>query len=73
MTTVVSTGHGTRYIGAVECADRYGFSSRHWVRLVDSGRAPQPVRFGRLRRWSVDGLEQWEKDGCPRLERRAGR
>jgi predicted DNA-binding transcriptional regulator AlpA len=53
------------YIDADECADRFGgISKRHWIRLVDSGRAPQPTRFGRLVRWSIASLEAWERDGC---------
>ena len=54
-----------RYLDTKGCGARYGFSSRHWLRLVDSGRAPQPVRFGRLVRWSVAALESWEAAGCP--------
>ena len=63
------------YLDARQCGERFGFSARHWVRLVDSGKAPQPVRFGRLTRWSIRTLEQWESDGCPscRPNRRAGR
>ena len=57
-------GHGERYCDADGCAIRYGFSRRHWMRLVDSGRAPQPTRFGRLVRWSIVMLTEWEADGC---------
>lgn len=60
-----------RYLDAKACGARYGFSWRHWLRLVDSGRAPQPTRFGRLTRWSIAVLEAWETDGCPRVDRRA--
>src|SRR5574340_28085 len=31
-----------RFLDARGCAERYGFSWRHWLRLVDAGRAPQP-------------------------------
>jgi predicted DNA-binding transcriptional regulator AlpA len=58
-----------RYEAALACAQRYGFSVRHWLRLVDAGKAPQPVRFGRLTRWSVQTLEEWESQGCPRVGR----
>ncbi len=57
-------GHGERYCDAEGCAIRYKFSTRHWLRLVDSARAPQPTRFGRLCRWSLTTLEEWERDGC---------
>jgi predicted DNA-binding transcriptional regulator AlpA len=52
------------FIDAESAAHRYGFSKRHWLRLVDCGRAPLPTRFGRLVRWSVTALESWEQDGC---------
>ena len=57
-------GHGERYLDADGCAVRYGFSRRHWFRLVDSKRAPQSTRFGRLVRWSLESLSEWEAGGC---------
>ena len=54
-----------RFTDAAGCAERFGgISKRHWIRLVDSGRAPQPTRFGRLVRWSLDSLLEWERGGC---------
>ena len=61
-----------RYIDADGCANRFTFSKRHWNRLVDSGRAPQPTRFGRLVRWSLSTLVEWESGGCRPL-RQVGR
>lgn len=61
------------YLDAPQCGERFGFSARHWVRLVDSGRAPRAVRFGRLCRWSIRTLEEWETAGCPRCVRGAVR
>ena len=62
-----------RYIDADECAERFGgISKRHWNRLVDSGRAPQPTRFGRLVRWSLSTLVEWESGGCKPI-RQVGR
>lgn len=52
------------HVDADACASRLGISRRHWTRLVDSGRAPQPVRLGRLVRWSITSLETWERGGC---------
>jgi predicted DNA-binding transcriptional regulator AlpA len=57
-------GNDERYLDADRCAVRYGFSRRHWFRLVDSGRAPQPTHFGRLVRWSLESLREWETGGC---------
>ena len=56
------------HIDADACANRYGISRRHWMRLVDAGKAPQPVRLGRLVRWPIStgnsSLEAWEANGC---------
>lgn len=62
---------GLRFLDAAGCAERYGFSSIHWRRLVDAGRAPSPTRFGRLLRWSLAELEVWEGAGCPESRRLA--
>lgn len=62
-----------KYLDSKECGTRYGCSWRHWLRLVDSGRAPQPTRFGRLTRWSIATLEAWETDGCPSCRKGSGR
>jgi predicted DNA-binding transcriptional regulator AlpA len=53
------------YLDAKGCGARYGVSSRHWLRLVDAGKAPQPTRFGRCVRWGIELLETWEAAGCP--------
>jgi len=63
--SVVQVESPAKYLDAKGCGARYGFSWRHWLRLVDSGRAPQPTRFGRLVRWSLASLESWEAAGCP--------
>lgn len=53
-----------QYLDAKGCGVRYGFSWRHWLRLCDAGKAPAPTRFGRLVRWSLVSLEEWEAGGC---------
>ena len=47
MTAVLSPADvaAKKYIDAKDCAARYGMSWRHWLRLVDSGRARQSTRF----------------------------
>lgn len=68
--TLTDTAQGTRdvqYLTAKACSQRYGFSVRHWIRMVDASKAPRPVRFGRLTRWSIHTLEEWESQGCPRV------
>lgn len=51
-------------IDADACASRYGISKRHWLRLCDRSAAPRPIRLGRLVRWSLTTLEEWERSGC---------
>jgi predicted DNA-binding transcriptional regulator AlpA len=65
MSEIVMPAHPPpAYLDAKACAIRYGFSVRHWLRLVDAGKAPLPVRFGRLTRWSLQAIEAWECAGC---------
>jgi predicted DNA-binding transcriptional regulator AlpA len=64
-----STDSPAKYRDCQECASRYGFSGRHWLRLVDQGKAPPPTRFGRLVRWNITVLEAWEEAGCPSCRR----
>jgi len=54
-----------KFLDTGGCSDRYYFSEEHWRRLVDSGKAPQPTRFGRLVRWSIQSLDEWDAAGCP--------
>jgi len=63
----------SRYLASKACGDRYGFSKRHWLRLVEAGKAPQPTRFGRVVRWSIADLKQWEAAGCQPSSRTAKR
>lgn len=53
-----------KFLSGRQCAERYGFSERHWQRLVDSGKAPTGTKFNRLVRWSIDSLRDWERNGC---------
>jgi predicted DNA-binding transcriptional regulator AlpA len=71
MSANAQAASAARYETAKACSQRYGFSVRHWLRLVDAGKAPRPVRFGRLTRWSVQTLEEWESQDCPAVDRRA--
>ena len=52
------------YLDDLGCGARYRFSARHWRRLVESGSAPTSVKFGRLSRWSLATLLEWERNGC---------
>lgn len=65
---------GAVFLTKEDCGARYQCSWRHWLRLVDSGRAPKRMRFGRLARWSPAALEEWERGGCqPIRPQRTGR
>jgi excisionase family DNA binding protein len=44
-----------------------GCSARHVEDLVREGRAPQPVRLGRLRKWIPEQIHAWIQAGCPGL------
>lgn len=55
-----------------QLADMLGVSTRHVRRLVDAGKAPQPVRLGRACRWPRHNVEAWIADGCPNCRRRKG-
>ncbi len=47
-----------------------GASSRTVRRLVDWGRMPRPISLGRMVRWQRSVIEEWIREGCPRVERR---
>jgi excisionase family DNA binding protein len=47
-----------------------GASSRTVRRLADWGRMPRPVSLGRMVRWQRSVIEEWIREGCPRVERR---
>jgi excisionase family DNA binding protein len=48
-----------------------GASSRTVRRLADWGRMPRPISLGRMVRWQRSVIEEWIRDGCPKIERRA--
>ena len=43
---------------------RLGCSWRHVLRMADRGLMPWGVKLGALRRWDMDELETWIKNGC---------
>jgi predicted DNA-binding transcriptional regulator AlpA len=47
-----------------------GASPRTVRRLADWGRMPRPISLGRMVRWQRSVIEEWIRDGCPRMERR---
>jgi excisionase family DNA binding protein len=59
-------------LGVEHVAELLGVSTRHVRRLVDAGRCPQPVRFGRCVRWPRHVVDTWIADGCPNCRKRPG-
>lgn len=57
---MVAQIEGPVFFTAQQCADRYQIDLRTWHRFVARGDAPKPVSLGRLVRWSLDSLQQWE-------------
>lgn len=51
------------YLDSKACSLRYAVSQATWRRLVDCGKAPPPRRFGRLIRWPVKDLDEWDAAG----------
>jgi predicted DNA-binding transcriptional regulator AlpA len=42
-------------------------SARHLEDLVKEGKAPEPVKLGRCRRWRPDVLTAWIQADCPSM------
>ena len=48
------------YLNSQQCAARYNISERHFVRLVEQGVMPKPLKLGHTSRWSIALLEEFE-------------
>lgn len=53
----------------VEAAKLLHLGRTKFRQLVDTGKTPAPVRFGRSVRWVRADLVQWVKVGCPTREK----
>jgi excisionase family DNA binding protein len=53
-------------------ATQLGASSRTVRRLVDCGKMPRPISLGRSVRWRRTEIEEWIRQGCPKVEQRGG-
>jgi excisionase family DNA binding protein len=62
-----------RVVDVKEAAGLVGCSPRTFLRWSDRGVAPWGLKLGRLRRWRLDELETWLRDGCPRCNRQGVR
>ena len=52
-------------IGVDEFAALLQVSNRTIWRLVSSGEAPEPIRFGGSCRWRIEEVKNWIELGCP--------
>ncbi len=59
------TGSDSLLVSANYAALMCGMGRTTWYKLVSTGKAPRPVKLGRLARWRRDELEAWIADGCP--------
>lgn len=59
-------------VNVEQFAELLDISTRHVRRLVDAGKAPQPVRLGGCVRWPRQVVEAWIADGCPNCRKRPG-
>ena len=65
-TTPHSTNDERLVLTAAEAAQLLGISVRHFWSLLASGRiGPQPLAFGRTRRWRRAELVEWIAAGAP--------
>lgn len=48
-----------------EFASMLNVSERTLWRLLSARKVPEPVRLGRLTRWSLDRVKEWIEHGCP--------
>lgn len=42
-----------------EVSQHTGIAARTWRRYVRAGKAPQPIKLGRVTRWSIEAVKQW--------------
>jgi predicted DNA-binding transcriptional regulator AlpA len=52
-------------LGAREAAAMCGIGRSLFLTLVDTGRAPLPLKLGRRTLWRVKDLQDWIDAGCP--------
>lgn len=72
-TTQPTAAPPAELLDARSAAALLSVSPRHLYRMADSGRCPPPIRLGNCVRWHRGELLQWLADGCPPVDRRAGR
>ncbi len=54
---------------ALELAKQLGISERHlWAMLAEGRLGPQPLAFGRAKRWNIVEVQAWLAAGAPPRE-----
>ena len=56
-----------RMLNIDEVAERLGVCRRKAEQMLADGRLPRPVRFGRLRKWSEDQIDEWIAEEVARV------
>ena len=59
MTQVNQLSH---YLDQTEMQKRFKLSRSSLARAIENGEVPSPIRIGRLLRWHIKAVEQWEKE-----------
>jgi len=52
---------------------RLGCSARHVYRMADAGLMPWGFKFGSLRRWDAEGIDEWIVAGGKPVRQKTGR
>ena len=64
MSELVKASNRPRLGDAGKVGSICGYSKRTVLRYADRGLMPFGRKIGALRRWDLDEVEQWIKDGC---------
>lgn len=63
---VQQTEEGCLAVSAADLAKRLGISERHlWAMHADGRLGPEPIAFGRSKRWAVAEIQRWLAAGGP--------
>ena len=68
-----SVQHARRLGDAKQVGSLLSCSWRHVLRMADRGLMPWGFKLGSLRRWDMDQLEEWIKNGCKPIRQTGGR
>ncbi len=52
----------TKLLDSTDCARRYQIARNTWKRMVQTGKAPAPIRLARRDVWVLERLIEWEEE-----------